>query len=365
MWARGGDDCAWVPACVRSKGPRLDSIDRQRSVVSDSVRPPLSRLTTRSGKELPPLVLGTAALGSIDPTGLWGRGERRRAFELLDSVFEEGCRAFDLARSYKVGGTERVFGEWLRRSGVREEIFILSKAGHPFPVIAPNRLGTPALEQDLFTTLRLLGVEYVDSWMLHRDHEEVALSRLAADLARFAAEGFTRFTGVSNWTFERITSLEDASAHSVVHASSPQFSLAAWKASPWQGCWSISGRKHRYERRQYARASMPVFAYCALGQGFLTSKRGRAQRGPFHQRASVEQRQRCADLASRRGTTTAQVALAYLLNQPFPVFPIVGVSRRGRMRENLEAVAIELSSEELAWLEDAARPLEHVHEVRT
>mgnify|MGYP006276334663 CR=1 FL=1 len=302
----------------------------------------------------PPLLFGTARLGSVDPTGLFDGPARRTAQRVLDAVVEGGCRGLDLARSYQAGGTERVVGDWLAGSGMREELFLVSKAGHPVPLLAPNRLRTAPLEADLRATLRALQVDRLDLFMLHRDHPDADLAGLARFLRGIRRDGRARLTGVSNWTFERIEALDAAGdGAAVVQASSPQFSLAAWKAPPWQDCVTLAGRKHRYERRRYRRAGLPVLAYCPLGRGFFTP-RGRRRRGPaaaFRTGPNLARRDRCETLARERGATPAQIALAYLASQPFPVHPVVSTSSRKHMVDNLQGVALPLSEDDRRWLE--------------
>ncbi len=324
-------------------------------------------ITTADGQPLPSLALGTSSIGSIDPTGVFGWRERQRAFRLLDEVFDAGCRTLDMARSYRAGGTERVVGEWLRHTGVRDELFLITKGGHPLPLVAPDRLDAVSLQRDLEATLSSLGTDRVDMYMLHRDRDDADLDRLGVVLSSLRDAGKTRFTGVSNWTFDRIRELEAASTRSVVHASSPQFSLAEWRSSPWAGCHSISGRKRRYERRKYARAELPTFAYCPLGQGFLSSGShgGRFTRNPFAQRLNVERRARAEELAKRRGASCAAIALAYLVSHPFPVYPVVGVSSGRNMRENLRALEIALSVDEIRWLESGWDVAAHAESATT
>lgn len=302
----------------------------------------------------PPLLFGTARLGSVDPTGLFDGPARRKAQRVLDAVVEGGCRGLDLARSYQAGGTERVVGDWLAGSGMRDALFLVSKAGHPVPLVAPNRLRTGPLDADLRATLRVLGVERLDLFLLHRDHPDADLPTLARFLGRVRREGRARFTGVSNWTFDRLEALEAAGEGApVVQASSPQFSLAAWKAAPWQDCVTLAGRRHRYERQRYRRAGLPVLAYCPLGRGFLTP-RSRGRRGPaaaFRTRSNLARKTRCETLAMERDATPAQIALAYLASQPFPVHPVVSVSSRRHMADNIQGVALPLSEDERRWLE--------------
>jgi len=311
----------------------------------------LRRLHDSSGRPLPPIVLGTSRLGSVDPTGLFDRRARRRAFEVLDGAFEAGCRALDLGRSYQAGGTERVVGEWLRHSGARDELFLVSKGGHPWPVVAPNRVTPRALDDDLRATLDALGIDRVDLYLLHRDHPEADLESVASALPGISREGVTRFTGMSNWSYDRLEALRAAGPEQVVHASSPQLSLFAWRAPIWKGCHGLSGRARRYERRRYARAGLPTFAYCPLAQGFVTGASSRWSRGPFDTKENRARRARCERLAKRRGAHPVQVALGYLRGQPFPVFPVVGTSTPAHMRANLEAAALPLDDAERAWLE--------------
>ncbi len=316
-------------------------------------RPPdrLDRLKTAAGLELAPIVLGTASIGSVSPVGPWSANERRRAFRLFDDIFDAGCRAFDLARSYALGGSERVFGEWLRASGVREQVFVTTKIGHPLPFF-PNRLGTDALDEDLEASLRALGLEQLDALLLHRDHPHASLEHVGMNLLRYKSSGRARYVGVSNWRFDRIAALNRVMGAELVDVASPQLSLAEWTAPIWAGSCSISGRKHRYERRQYKAAQLPTFAYCPLGRGFFGHRPpwlGR-HRG-FQSALNAQRLHRVKRLAAKRGATPAQIALAYLWSQPFPVFPVVGVSRPEHMKENLAAAGIALDETELRWLE--------------
>src|SRR5690606_1016369 len=135
-------------------------------------------------------------------------------------------------------------GKWLRSASHRERIFLLSKGGHPLPIVAPNRLRDKDLRADLFGSLRRLGTDYLDLFLLHRDHEQVDLEALADLLCGFQTAGHVRGFGVSNWTHERVASLQKVTVekHGIrLAASSPQFSLASWTSPLWPGCVSISG----------------------------------------------------------------------------------------------------------------------------
>jgi aryl-alcohol dehydrogenase-like predicted oxidoreductase len=108
-------------------------------------------------------------------------------------------------------------------------------------------------------------------------------------------------------------------------------------------------RPGRPEARAFhARTQLPVLAWSPLGAGFLTSNE---TGGCYGSGANVARRERARTLARQRGWTVAQVALAYLFSQPFPVSAVVAASTGAKMRENLAASAFRLTPAELEALE--------------
>lgn len=231
------------------------------------------------------LIIGTSHLGSVI-------GTPRSEFSFLDSVLEAGFSAFDLAASYQLGGTERLFGAWIREKKNRKRLFLISKGGHPYPVIAPNRLTPKALWADIEASLRRLKTDYLDLYLLHRDHPQADLPSLAEFLLRAQESGKIKAFGVSNWHHTRIEQLGLDIA-----ASSPHFSLHTWKKPPFQGCVSIAGDQAALAF--YTRTQIPVLAWSPL-----------------------------------RKTSSHRTALTYLANQPFPVYPIIGSRNLRHLEEN-------------------------------
>jgi aryl-alcohol dehydrogenase-like predicted oxidoreductase len=301
---------------------------------------------------IPRIVVGTSRLGSVLPDGLAGRSRRQRELHHLDALLEAGCTAFDLAASYQVGGTERLFGEWLASRRVRERLFLVGKGGHPYPLVRPSRLDAAALGADLEASLRRLRVERLDLYVLHRDFPGAPIGPMVEALATAHRAGKIVAWGVSNWTVPRIEAI-DAAARGAglppIAASSPHFSLVDWVRRPWSGSVSIAGPANREARAFHARTGLPVLAWSPLGSGFLTSDRTAG--GCYASPANVARRERVRTLARQRGCTPAQVALAYLFSQPFPVSAVVAASTVEKMRENLAAVGMRLSPAEVEALE--------------
>lgn len=307
---------------------------------------------------LPPVIVGAAAMGSPLPEALVPAFERTRAFAVLDGLLDLGCTAFDLAASYQLGGTERLFGRYMASRRNRDRVFLISKGGHPVPIVAPHRITPAALTADLHASLRRLRTDRVDLYLLHRDDEAAPLEAVLDVLTTLGRQGKLAAWGVSNWTHARVkalAALAEVTGVPSVAASSPHFSLLEWAEPPWRGCVSIAGEANREARAYYATAGVPVLAWSPLGSGFFSSSPravARSRRHPsYASAANALRRQRAEVLARKYGRTPAQIALAYLYSQPFSVSAVVAASTPAHMKENLEATTLALPRAEVSWLE--------------
>ena len=134
-------------------------------------------------------------------------------------------------------------------------------------------------------------------------------------------------------------------------ASSPHYSVFDWIRTPWKGSVSIAGEANRAARAFYERTQLHVLAWGPLGSGFLLSD----HRGSRYYRsaANLARKRRLQELATQHDATPAQIALAFLFHQPFPVSAVVAASTVEKMRSNLAATAIRLSPAEVNSLEGA------------
>jgi len=307
--------------------------------------------------KIPTLLLGTERLGSVLPAGLAPASDAE-TFRVLDELVAAGLEGLDLAASYQLGGTERLIGDWLGSRRNRSGLFLLSKGGHPYPIVRPNRLGTADVSADLHDSLRRLRTEHIDLYLLHRDHPAADLEKLVMLFSDHQRQGKIGAWGVSNWHHDRILELQRVARGVGAPgplASSPQFSLAEWSTPPWKGCVSISGGGQKQARAFYERSQMPVLAYSALGRGFFSQQPKSAIQPAYINSANDGKKKRVDELASRWGKKPAQIAMAYLLHQPFPVHPVVAMSSAAHYRENWEATGLSLSPEDCRWLETGVR----------
>jgi aryl-alcohol dehydrogenase-like predicted oxidoreductase len=102
---------------------------------------------------------------------------------------------------------------------------------------------------------------------------------------------------------------------------------------------------------------MPNFAWSSQGRGFFTERAGRDKHDSeelvrvWYSEKNFGRRDRAIELAERLGKSPIHVALAYVLNQPFPSVPLIGPRTLGELDHSLSAIDIELSPQDLAWLE--------------
>jgi len=285
------------------------------------------------------------------------------SFALLDGVFELGCTMFDTAHIYGGGDNERTVGRWVNRRGIREKVVIIGKGAHHVP---DRKRVTPAdIAADLGESLERFGFDYIDLYLLHRDDPDAEVGPVVEALNEHLRAGSIRAFGGSNWTCERIAAANDyAAANGLVGfvASSPNFSLAVQRQQPWEGCVSISGPGHP-SRRWYRQSQLALIPWSSLGGGFFSGRFTRDNLDTFESyfdnvcvqcycsEENFRRLDRARELAARKNVTAAQIAMAYVLNQPLNVFPLVGCQTAQEFRANAEALKLRLTEEEMDWLE--------------
>lgn len=279
---------------------------------------------------------------------------------MADHFFAHGGNCFDTAHLYGAGTAERLLGQWIRARDVRDEVVVIAK-GASIPNCNPK-----ALREQFLESLDRLGVEYADIYLMHRDNPDIPAGEFVDVLNELKDQGLLRAFGGSNWTIARI---EEANAYAVAYAktgftaSSPNFSLAVWNEEPWELCVTASDpASHDW----YARTQLSLFAWSSQAGGMLTGRFKPEDRDNpefketvrvWFSDANFERLARAGQLAARKGVTSGQIALAYVLNQPLNLFALIGPHTIDEMNEALGAAAVKLTSEELRWLnlEDSAR----------
>jgi len=303
------------------------------------------------------LVQGTVMLHS---------DSERENLVLLDAVFEAGCNTYDTAHIYGNGECERVLGRWIRSRNIREKVVILDKGAHHSA--DRKRVTSFDITADIHDSLARLQTSYIDLYLLHRDDPSVPVGPIVEILNEHRAAGRIRAFGGSNWTAARVREANEyAERHHLTPfaVSSPHFSLAEQIEAPWDDCITITGDEHEADRDWYARTQFPLFCWSALAGGWfsgrLTRKNQAEHAGQLYMRCygcekNWQRLERAEALGRKRGYSAAQIALAYVLNQPFQGFPLVAAYAPEEFKSSAAALEIALEPQDRIWLERGGTP---------
>jgi aryl-alcohol dehydrogenase-like predicted oxidoreductase len=273
---------------------------------------------------------------------------------LMDAWVEAGGNAIDTAHIYNGGKSERALGAWMARRGNRERVVVVDKGAHPNSSGA--RVYPEAIAEDLSDSLERLQTPYIDLYLLHRDDTSVPVGPIVECLDAHAKAGRLRAYGGSNWTAARIQEANDyAAAHSLLPfvASSPHLSLAVASGPMWAGCLNVDAA----ERAWYVEKQFPMLPWSSQAAGFFTGR----YTPDTHTNADVERTyysdenwarlRRAEEMGARKGVSANNIALAYVLHQPFPIFPLFGPRTVEELNSSLPALDVDLSAEDLRYLE--------------
>jgi aryl-alcohol dehydrogenase-like predicted oxidoreductase len=302
--------------------------------------------------------LGVGAFGSSIP--------RDRSFAILDAFAEAGGNFVDTAHVYAAwlpegkGASERTLGAWLKARGVSERFVVGTKGGHPdLSTMHISRLSPVEITQDLNESLERLDASSVDLYWLHRDDPTVPVGEILGVLNEHIAAGRVRAIGASNWTVQRLDEAEEyARAGGLVGfcASQIGYSLAhaETRKVAWAGMLYADAPTLDYHRRRH----LPLVAYSSQAQGFFSGRygpdlpaRNQNMHDLYYSSDNFGRLKRVTEMAAERGTSPNAIALAYLLAQPFPTYALVGSRNEEQIRDSVTAADIQLSDEEVAWLE--------------
>ena len=291
--------------------------------------------------------------------------DEAESIALLDEIYELGCNTIDTAHVYSNGNSERTIGRWMLAHGLRDQIVIITKgAAHS----EDRRRMTPFdIESDLHDSLARLKTDYIDLYLLHRDDLYLPVEPVVDALNEHRQAGRIHAFGASNWSHARI---EAANAYALANglepfvASSPQFSLADTLAEPWPLCISISGSAGIPAREWYARTQMPLLIWSPLASGFFSGRFRRDNLHLFGERewdevavrtyaneSNFQRLDRAGVLAAEKGLSAAQVALAYVMNQPMNIFAVIGPHSATKFRASMDASEVQLTPPEMDWLD--------------
>jgi aryl-alcohol dehydrogenase-like predicted oxidoreductase len=291
------------------------------------------------------LTVSAIGLGCMGMSDFYGPSEESTNLAVLHHALDRGVNFLDTADMYGVGANERLLAQVLKTR--RDEIVLATKFGN---VRAPDGTllridGSPEyVAAACDASLQRLGVDHIDLYYQHRVDPNVPIEETVGAMQRLVEAGKVRHLGLSEAS---TATIRRAAAVHPIAALQSEYSL-----------WT----------RDIADEVLPTcrelgigfVAYSPLGRGFLTGAIQNTselaaddwrRNNPRFQDGNVEQNralvEAVSELATARGCTPAQLALAWLLQQGPDIVPIPGTRRITRLDENADAALIQLDSHEL------------------
>lgn len=285
--------------------------------------------------------------GTWDPGAVTEAG-RKAGREAMIAAYEAGYTLFDNADIYCRGEAERLLGQVLKEvPGMREKVVVVTKGGiRPGGDPGPEAPGRYDFSYDYIVgaceaSLRRLGVEVIDIYLLHRPDWLAAPEEVARAFSRLRADGKVRYFGVSNFRPTLVTALQAACPMPLV-AHQVEISLAkldAFTDGTLDQCL-IEG--------------ITPMAWSPLAGGLIGG--GAKDLLPSQRNYRCETFLPVLDaVANAYGASRSQVALAWLLLHPAGIQPVVGTVNPQRIREAAQAAGVKLSREDWYRLLIAAR----------
>jgi aryl-alcohol dehydrogenase-like predicted oxidoreductase len=306
-----------------------------------------TRRLGNTGIHIPAIGLGCMGMSSV-----YGTADDPTSIAVIHRALDLGINFLDTADIYGAGHNEELVGRAIAER--RDQVVLATKFG--------NRIrgswadgkgydidGSPAyVKQAAEASLRRLGVETIDLYYQHRVDPRTPIEDTVGAMAGLVKEGKVRWLGLSEAAPETIRR-----AHAVHPIAALQTEYSLWTRDPEDELLALTEE-----------LDITFVAYSPLGRGFLSGelkspddlapddwRRNNPRFQGDNFRKNLELVEELESLAGEKGTTAAQLALAWLLTRGEHVVPIPGMRRIARLEENAAAVDIALTDEELRRLD--------------
>jgi aryl-alcohol dehydrogenase-like predicted oxidoreductase len=295
------------------------------------------------------LTVSALGLGCMGMSEFYGTTDEQESIATIHRALGMGVKFLDTADMYGFGANEILVGKAIK--GQRERVIIATKFGIQRSKDATNRTinGTPAyVRQACDASLKRLGIETIDLYYQHRVDSTVPIEETVGAMAELVQQGKVRYLGLSEANAATIRR-----AHAVHPISALQTEYSLWTRDPEAEILATV--------RELGIGFVP---YSPIGRGFLSGQitspndfapddfrqhLPRFQGENFYK--NIQLVDRVKEIATEKGCTSGQLALAWLLAQGEDIVPIPGTKRRSYLEENVASVNITLTPTELAQID--------------
>lgn len=314
----------------------------------------------KTGLRVSRLCLGTMTMGSSDWKP-WVMDEAE-AKPILKRSLDLGFTFFDMANWYSLGAGEAVVAPTLLSMVPRDQLVLTTKAYYPMSD-DPNDKGLSRkhLMASVDASLKRMGTDYIDIFVVHSFDDNTPIEETMEALHDMVKAGKIRYLGASTmsaWQFAQMNYVARKNG---------------WTQFVNMQCqYSLLYREEEREMIPYCQdQGIAVTAFSNLARGWLSgSKKTRSETDQFFSQFYGDELDRdiCAkveEIASERGSTMAEVAMAWVYSKQAICSPIIGVSSISQVENNVKALDFKLSSEEIGALDQLYRPRDLINDYVT
>ncbi|WP_042166730.1 aldo/keto reductase [Paenibacillus gorillae] len=288
----------------------------------------------------------------------FGEVGQAEADQLVAASIEAGINFFDTADVYADGDSEQILGQSFRNLGIaRKDIVLATKV---YSRVGPGQNDVGASRGHIMdavdASLKRLQTDYIDLYQIHADDYLTPVEETLRALDDLVTQGKVRYIGVSNWQAWKI-----ARAHGV----SERKNMARFETL--QAYYSLAGRDLERELVPMLEAEkMGLLIWSPLAGGLLSGRYNRHNQKSEGSRRSefdfpIVDKERAwnimdvlTPMAEARGCSPARIALAWLLSKPVVTSIMVGAKRIEQLEDNLAAIDLELTQEEIRLLDEVS-----------
>jgi len=316
----------------------------------------------RTGLYVSEICLGTMTFGGNADAGFWkaiGQLGQEEVDTIIGHAVQAGVNFIDTADVYSNGGSEQLTGQALKNLGIdRKNVVIATKVfGDMGP--GPNDRGASRghIMDGAKRSLERLQTDYIDLYQIHGNDPVTPIDETLRALDDLVSQGMVRYIGVSNWAAWKI-------AKALGISSAKDYA----RFDTLQAYYSVAGRDLERELVPLINEEkLGLMVWSPLAGGLLSGKYGPGAAKPEDSRRAtfdfppVDTERGWACIAAMReigdahGVSVARVALAWVLAQPHVMSVIIGAKSKAQLDDNLAAVGLQLSAEELARLAEVSK----------
>ncbi|CAD6641582.1 HN1_G0009390.mRNA.1.CDS.1 [Saccharomyces cerevisiae] len=319
-------------------------------------------LSKTAGIRVSPLILGGASIGDAW-SGFMGSMNKEQAFELLDAFYEAGGNCIDTANSYQNEESEIWIGEWMASRKLRDQIVIATKFTGDYKKYevgggkSANYCGNHkrSLHVSVRDSLRKLQTDWIDILYVHWWDYMSSIEEVMDSLHILVQQGKVLYLGVSDTPAWVVSA---ANYYATSHGKTP-FSV-------YQGKWNVLNRDFERDIIPMARHfGMALAPWDVMGGGRFQSKKAMEERkkngeglrtfvgGPEQTELEVKISEALTKIAEEHGTeSVTAIAIAYVRSKAKNVFPLIGGRKIEHLKQNIEALSIKLTPEQIEYLEN-------------